>query len=106
MIAGALMFRMKIARQEIADVQLTALLDAAVARSLASLSVSAGWEGTEESIGEGRFRVEVEERRGNVVVLRAEARWGPRARAARVEVRLDQVRPPRLLSWSPRPVIQ
>lgn len=108
MIANSLTDRMASFRQEATSIRLTALLDAALAKALASLWANPYYGGMPvEPFGEGTMAIEVRAAETGTVEVTVKATyWGVR-RAAQALVRVDSQYPPRfpprVLRWEPAP---
>lgn len=109
LVAASLQNRMWLYRQERQDVELAAMVDGALAKSLASLWGDPDYAGASEPFGEGTIAIETRKIDGLTVEVTVRATFWGGARAARARVRIDRrpwaVRePPRVLVWQPLPV--
>lgn len=99
-IASALAVREKAFQEEVRDVELRALTDAALARTLAELKRDRSYRGLgEEDFGPGRISSKVIPLGGRSVRVLAVATHGDRQKAIKAEVSLPLKAPPRVTSW-------
>ena len=87
-LAAALMLRMERLERQQSNLQLTALLDAALSRSLAELSDHPGWQGTggEIPFGDGTYAADATWLGNSRVEVRLSASYGRYGRAAEAEI--------------------
>lgn len=99
-VAGALAVREKAVQEEVRDVELRALTDAALARTLAELKRKRSYPGLpDQEFGPGRISSKVKALSGLRVRVVAIATYGERQKAIEAQVRLDLNRPPRVMTW-------
>ena len=100
LIATTFQLRMNLVRQQEADLQVTALCDAALAMALAELEERASYSGTGGTVpfANGEIRVDVEKVSYRRVTVDVEGSYAGRRRAARADV---QLQPTLLLDWQP-----
>lgn len=101
-LAAALMLRMERLERQQANLQLTALLDGAVARSLAELADHPGWRGTggEVPFGDGTYAAQAQWLGNSRVAVRLSASYGQYGRAAEVEI---DTYLKKVVRWAPLP---
>ncbi len=101
-IAASLTLRMERLERQQANLQLSALLDGAMARSLAELAQHPGWQGTggEVPLGDGTYAVEAAWLGNSRVGVRLSSSYGRSGRAAEaiVDTHTKQV-----VRWGPLP---
>lgn len=103
LLAGLLISRTNRVRDEVRRTELTALLDAAMAESLANLATSPVYPGVDEHpLGNGTIVTEVRHGTGGEFVIRAEARLRGAAVAAEARGRMTDTGP-RVTSWRRQP---
>ena len=105
LLAGSLDYRMRLLREEVQDVHLTAISDAGLALALDRLSLTPFWSGTvEREVGEGTVSVTVGHS-SQIMVRQVDvtALYGTGGRSLRAKIQLSDYYPPRVVSWEPRP---
>ncbi len=98
LVSSALMLRMREVQEEMIAVRLTALVDAAMAETLAQFSRGGRLRGGERPFGGGRISSEVIATQGRSRTVRIEAHYGAKVRRLEVEVLLTP-QGPTILSW-------
>ena len=88
--ASALVLRMELLRQQERDLRLTALVDAAMARSLAELARDPGWSGTGGIVpwSGGTFRVQASWVHSNQIDVEIQVAYGGMGRGAQAVVEI------------------
>lgn len=101
-LAAAITLRMERLERQQSNVQLSALLDGAMARTLAELDRHPGWLGTggEVPLGDGTYAVEAEWLGNSRVAVLLSASYGRYGRAAEAEV---DTYLKRVVRWGPLP---
>ncbi len=107
LVAASLDRQMRLLRQERQDVQLTALVDGALARALSRLwDQPDDLEPVSEPFGDGAIEIEKKKIDGLTVEVTVRASYWGGGRAARAVVRVSRLPrdgrpPPRVLVWEP-----
>ncbi len=100
LVAGFLVSRMNLARDETRRTVLQALSDAAVAESVANLAASSVYPGLEErAFGGGTISSEVSHPAADLAVVRAEASYEGRRLVVDVRVKLSDEALPNTIGW-------
>ncbi len=100
LVSSALMLRMREVQEEMIALRLTAMADAAVAETLAQLSKSKAFRGSDRSFGGGRISSELIASDGPKRSLLIEARYARRVRTVQLDVLLTR-KGPRVVGWHP-----